>query len=409
MAEIEDLAELDLPFLAIEEPAFALDPASRFAQARTAHPWLARCSVGHVVTEHRAMREMLHHDECMVMGFNEIVEIMGATGTPWGNFIAGTIQVQHGDTHRRLREALRPAFTPRQADLYRAVMREEIERLIDEWGPRGAFDFEHFVSYYPISVLCRMIGASTGAIDSLRASLEALGLAMSMDPQYLPELQRGMGVLDVFVRDLAARRRAGERPGPDGDLLDLLLATREAGGMDEEELANLMIFLFGGGYDTSKNVLTLILHTLLDKPEIYARCAESLEYCRKVTNETLRFHAPGTATRKVVRAFVYRGVRFAEGSLVMFPWGMSGRDATAVPDPDRFDPDRAGSRHSHFAFGLGAHMCLGQHIARVQIEEGLHVIARRLRDPVLAGEVGWRPFPGVWGIKGLPIRFEHAA
>jgi cytochrome P450 len=403
-----ELAELELPYLAVEEPEFAENPAAHFIAARERHPWLARCSVGYVVTEHQAMREMLRHDAQMIMGFNEIVEIMGATATPWGDFIAGTIQVQGGDVHARLRSAVHASFTPGEANRYRAVMREEINRLLDEWLPRGEFDFEDFIAHFPITVLCRMIGASPDVIPGLRASLEALGLAFSMDRKYLPDLQQGMGVLYDCVHSLVAERRAGRRPSAEPDLLDQLLAARDAGGMSDDELYNLLIFLFGGGYDTSKNVLTLIMYNLLDRPEIYARCAESVDYCRKVMNETFRFNGPSTATRKVTEDFTVRDVHFPVGALVMFPWGMSGRDETAVECPHVYDPDRRGV-HSHFAFGLGAHMCLGQFIARAQIEEGLHVIARRLRRPRLAGEVHWRPFPGVWGVRGLPIAFDAPA
>lgn len=142
-----DAADLDLPYLAVESSEFARDPVGQLAAARKQHPWLARCSIGYVVTEQKTLRELVTlHDEKMVMGFNDIVEIMGAKNTPWGDFIAGTVQVQSGDVHRRLRDALRSAFTPRQANRYRGVMREEISRLIDEWLSRGSFDFEEFIS-----------------------------------------------------------------------------------------------------------------------------------------------------------------------------------------------------------------------------------------------------------------------
>ncbi|KHK92600.1 cytochrome P450 [Novosphingobium malaysiense] len=407
-APLIDADDLDLPFLPIEDPAFAADPASQFRRARDAHPWLARIGIGYIVIEHAAMREMMRNDARMVFGFNEVVEHMGASGTPWGEFIKGTIQVQSGDTHARLRNALRSAFSPRMANRYRDVMREQIDKLLDAWLPRGRFDFEEFASYYPISVMCRMLGMREEVIPEIRSSLEALGLAMSMDRRYLPELQRGTQLLEHTARSLIAQRRADGGKSGDADLLDMVLAVRESGEMSEDELVNLLIFMFVGGYDTSKNVITLMMHALIDRPGLYERCGESLEFTRKAMHETLRFHSPASALRKVVSDIDFRGVRFPSGSLVMFPWGFSGRDPTAVDEPDQFDPERKRPQGSHFAFGMGAHICLGQFIGMAQIEEGFHAIARRLRNPQRTGEPGWRPYPGTWGIAGLPIAFGPA-
>lgn len=403
-----ELQELDLPYLAVDEPGFSDDPVAHFAAARKQHPWLAKTSFGYAITEHQAMKELMAQDAKMQMGFVDIVDIMGATGTPWGNFIAGSMQAQSGATHKRLRDILARHFTPRVANQYRPIMREVISRHLEEWAPRGAFDFEEFASYFPITVMCRMIGASPDVIPSLRSSLEVLGLALSMDPGNLPRLQQGIGILDEFVRKLVADRRAGQRLWPEPDLLDRLLEANSEGGMSDEELYNLLIFLFGAGYDTSKNVLTLIMHMLLERPRDYDRCGEDMEFCRKVIEEAFRYRNPSSATRVVTDALDFRGVHFPLRTLIMLPWSMSGRDESAVPDPDVFNPQRGeGSRH-HMAFGLGAHMCLGQFIARAQIEEGFHLIAQRIKKPTLAGEVNWRPFPGVWGIRGLDIRFEPA-
>ena len=399
---------VDLPFLPIEDPAFSLDPVARFAKAREHHPWLATTGVGYILTEHAAMRDIMRHDAEMVIGFNDIVEYMGATGTPWGEFIKGTVQTQSGDTHKRLRAALRAAFSPHMANRYRNVMREEIGRLLDAWLPRGSFDFEEFASFYPISVMCRMIGVPTRIIPRIRSSLESLGLAMSMDRKHLPELQRGTQLLEDTAREVIAARRECQRSSSEEDLLDIVLEVRARGEISEYELVNLLVFMFVGGYDTSKNVITLIMYTLLDKPEIYAKCAESIEYTRKVMHETFRYHSPSTATRKVASAFDFRGVHFPDEALIMFPWGMSGRDETATPEPDTFDPERKGLRGTHFAFGMGAHICLGQFIGVAQIEEGFHAITQRLKNPRQVGKLGWRPFPGVWGITGLPIAFDSA-
>jgi cytochrome P450 len=72
-----------------------------------------------------------------------------------------------------------------------------------------------------------------------------------------------------------------------------------------------------------------------------------------------------------------------------------------------FDPERE-QEARHLAFGRGTHICLGQYLATAQMEEGLHLIAQRIANPRLDGEVTWRPFRGgAWGIRSLPIRFEH--
>lgn len=405
-AKVAELPELDLPSLAIEDEGFALDPAERFAEARKLHPWLSKTSVGYMLTEHAAMRDIMRFDDNMAIGFNELVEYMGATGTPWGEFIKGTVQTQSGETHSRLRSALRAAFSPRMANRYREAMRQQVNLLLDEWLPKGQFDFEEFASYYPISVMCRMLGVPTYIVPSIRSSLEALGLALSLDRNNLPELQRSTHLLEDTSRKVIADRRANPIDSDEPDLLGIILAVRDKGEMSEAELLNLLMFMFIGGHDTSKNVLTLMMHALIDRPDIYSACAANLENTRKAMHETLRFHNPGMNTRKVIEAFTFRGVEFPVGTMILFPWSMSGRDQTATSDPDLFDPGRPGLRQSHMAFGMGAHICLGQFIGMAQVEEGFHIISQRIANPRLAGQVGWRPFPGVWGIKGLPIAFD---
>uniref|UniRef100_UPI00366B315C cytochrome P450 n=1 Tax=Paenibacillus abyssi TaxID=1340531 RepID=UPI00366B315C len=92
-----------------------------------------------------------------------------------------------------------------------------------------------------------------------------------------------------------------------------------------------------------------------------------------------------------------------------FNLNVAGRDPALFEAPDAFEPDRPIAAESrHVAFGLGKHMCLGQYIARAQLQEGIHLVARAMRSPSPDGAPGWRPFPGVWGIKGLPIAFTPA-
>jgi cytochrome P450 len=401
------LTELSLPYLAMEDPKFAEDPFSQFTSARRQHAWLARGAFGYVVTEYAAVKDLLGMDDRLRTAHVGVVDLMNARGSAWGRFQLEQILALSGDAHKRIRDVLVPMFTPRAANQHRALMREVVSRLLDEWVPKGAFDFEEFASYFPITVICSLIGAQPDVIPRLRSSLEALGLSFNLIPNHLPALEKGVEVLETFVAQLIADRRSGQRLTEQGDLLDALIRANNSGSLSTDEMHNLLIFLFVAGYDTSKNVLTMIMYELLTRPDIYTRCAEDLAYCRKVVEEGLRFQNPATIPRLLNEDLVYRDVLFAKDTMLFFPVGMAGRDPSAVSNPDEFQPERE-HQNRHLAFGRGMHICLGQFIARAQIEEGLHLIAQRLSHPKLAGKIGHRPFPGVWGLRGLPIEFTPA-
>jgi cytochrome P450 len=401
------VTELSLPFLAMDEPEFAEDPFPRFAEARRQHPWLAKAAHGYVVTQYAAIKDLLSMDDRLNVAHEGIVELMNARGSKWGEFQLGSVLGLSGDRHHRIRNVLAPMFTPRAANQHRWLMRRVISDLLDEWAPMGAFDFEEFASYFPITVMCSLIGASPEVLPKIRSSLETLGLSFNMIPDFLPQLEGAVETLERFVVELVADRRAGQRLNAQPDLLDALIAANDAGDLSTAEMNNLLIFLFVAGYDTSKNVLTLTMNELIKRPEIYARCAEDLAYCHQVVEESLRFHGPATLPRLTLEEVVYRGVSFPAGTMLFFPVGVASRDPSAAPDPERFDPERP-QVNRHMQFGRGMHICLGQFIARAQIEEGLHLIAQRLTRPRLTGVSGRRPFPGVWGLKGLPIAFEPA-
>ena len=395
---------LTLPELAMETPEFAADPFSRFTAARSQHPWLARTSVGIVVTQYAAIRDLLGMDDKLRVAHERVIELMNAEGSKWGTFQIESILGLGGERHKRLRDTLALMFTPRAANQHRALMRRVITELLDEWVPKCRFDFEEFASYFPISVMCSLIGASPSVLPRLRKSLETLGLSFNLIPDFLPRLEEAVGVLESFVNGLVDERQRSPRATAEPDLLDVLISAQKSGALTASEVNNLLIFLFVAGYDTSKNVLTMIMDEMINHPDIYQRCAQDATYCRKVVEEAFRYQSPATIPRLVNEDIVYRDVLIPKDTMLFFPVGMAGRDGSAISNPDAFDPERD-QANRHMAFGRGMHMCLGQFIARAQIEEGLQLIAQRVRQPRRAGTPGHRPFPGVWGFKGLPIDF----
>ncbi|MFV8817056.1 cytochrome P450 [Haliea sp. E17] len=401
--------DLELTYLAMESPGFAANPFVHFEAARAQHPWLAKCAYGYVIHGFHAIKDLLIRDDIMRPDHDGVVAAMGAGDSQWGRFEIESILALSGMDHKRIRDILAPMFTPRQANRNRALMREVVNGVLDQWAPRESFDFEEFASYFPVAVMTAMIGAPLEAIPGLRKSMEDLGLSFSMDVNHLPALEAAVGRMDSFVQSLVAERRQQGSDSSDPDLLDTMLAANTRGEISDRELYDMLIFLFVAGYDTSKNILTLAMYSLLEHPEYYQRCAADHEFCNAVIEETFRLNSPATIPRLLLEDLDYEGVTLPRGSMLFFPVGMSGRDPRAWDDPDTFNPDREKSQeYRHMAFGRGVHLCLGQYIARAQLQEGLHQIARRIRNPRLAGEVGFRPFFGVWGLRGLPISFEDA-
>ena len=401
------LDQLELYQLPMEDPDFSANPWPALAEARAVHPWLSRSGFGYAIHEYQAMRDLLWLDRSMTGAYHDVVEIMQAEGTGWGRFQHESLLAQTGTSHQRIRNILAPSLTPKRAKELRPLMRRVITEQLDEWAPSGAFDFEEFASFFPISVMCSMIGAPREAIPGLKGAMEAFGLSMSLDRDFLPQLEAAFETLDAFSRDLVAGRRSSRKPKGEEDLLEIMIDALDGGRMSQREVYDLLIFLFVAGYDTSKNAMTLMMHVLMDKPELYRRCAQDIDFCNKVTEENFRYLTTSTIPRVTTRDIAYRGVDIPEGTLLFFPVSISGRDAQAFDHAEEFDPEREDVK-KHITFGLGVHICLGQFVARAQIAEGFHQIARRMNNPRRTGPSTWRPFYGVWGLKGLPIAFDPA-
>ena len=126
-----NLDELVLPYLPMEDPAFASNPYPYLDAARQDHQWLARCVFGYVVHQYSAIQDLLWMDGPMISSYEGIVATMGAENTPWGDWTERHMLSAQGERHKRLRDTLVPKFTPRQANANRELMREVISALLD--------------------------------------------------------------------------------------------------------------------------------------------------------------------------------------------------------------------------------------------------------------------------------------
>ena len=400
------VADLDLYDLPIGAQSFANDPDPYMIAAREKHPWLAKSPFGIVITEYSACVEILLMDDKLETPAAHIVEIMGGEGTNWARFEVECLIARDRADHDRIRSSVRIAFSPRAVLSHRERIQEVVLALLDEWAPKAHFDFEAFASRFPVAVMFGLIGVPLERIAEVKDWLEIVGQSFSLDRALFPQIRKGFDELWQFVDGVVKERGiSGSRNDP--DLLDALIAAESEGRVTATELRDLLLFLFVAGYDASKNQLSHIMNLMLDRPEEWRRCADDRDFCDKVVDEALRHSGVATSYRNVGDDVECRGVTFPRGTMLIFPMGIVCRYSGPFENRLAFDPERTNANR-HTAFSRGMHNCLGMHLARLQIAEGLHLVAQRLKNPRRDGELVWRLFPGVWGPKHLPIAFDPA-
>jgi cytochrome P450 len=193
-----------------------------------------------------------------------------------------------------------------------------------------------------------------------------------------PEYQRSVANLPPMMdelRDVLAARRQH----PTGDLLTALVAAELDDGrrLTDDELVAVLWNLIGGGLDTTTSLTALTLYHLDEHPDLRTRLAEEPDLLGTATEEFLRYFSVNeTLTRTVTRDAELGGQRLGRGDHLMLSWLSANRDERAFDRPDDVVLDRA--PNPHLAFGLGAHRCVGMHMARTMFQ----VLAREVLDRI---------------------------
>ena len=176
-----------------------------------------------------------------------------------------------------MRDALKPFFKPRQIASHVGMIRAVVSELLDEWAPKGEFDFTEFASNFPVAVMFGLIGADLADLPKLKWALETQGLSYSLDKSLLPDMEAAHAMMMEFTSDLIEKRRAsGEKHD---DLLTVLVEAIDTGVLSHLEVCEQLFFLFAAGYDTTKNQLGMTTRLLLEHPEMWERCARDRAFC----------------------------------------------------------------------------------------------------------------------------------
>lgn len=316
-----------------------------------------------------------------VLGYDEVAAVLGDPATysneafryNLGESFGRSISTMDAPEHARYRRIFQKAFLPQMvAQWGETLVDPVIAQLMDVFAGRGAADLvQEFTLYYPFHIIYRQLRLPQEDIQTFHKLAIAQAI-ISIDFAHGAEAGRKLG--DYFKGMIAERRR---QPGDD---LVSLLAQAEVEGeqLPDEILISFLRQLVNAGGDTTYRATSNLLTGLLTNPEQLEALRQDRKLVAPAIDEALRWEGPvGLTWRMSTRDTQLGGVDIPAGSVIDLVQGAANRDPSRFPDPDRFDIFRE-RRHRHFAFAAGPHICIGQHLARIEMSRALNAILDRL-------------------------------
>lgn len=305
--------------------------------------------------------------------------------------------------HARLRRMVTAPFTARRVEAMRPGIQRIVDAAIDSMtaGPRPADLVQSLALAVPSLVICELLGVPYEDHGFFQRNSRDLINGESA-PQVALDAQ---GNLHEYLNRLVGVKDAD----PGDDLLsELVVHQVRAGGLTSEDVVLTSMLLLIAGHETTANMIALGTLALLDHPDQLAllRDGDDPLAVARAVEELLRFLTVlHTGRGRVAREDVeIAGTVVRAGDGVILVNSIANRDETAFPDPDRLDVTRDARRH--LAFGFGAHQCLGQALARVELQVVYSTLLRRMPNLRLAVGREQVPFKNgglVYGVYELPV------
>lgn len=382
IAPIEDFEDTTFdPFIA-DAAMFGdmIDPYARLAQLRQQAPVIQgdyRVLLGlppDLTTGHLSHYTVLGYDEVGQV-LNDPAKFLQAYAFNLGITFGRSISTMDAPEHPRYRRIFQKAFLPNIVSKWGETLVDPvIERLLGRFEGRGRADLvQEFTLHYPFHIIYRQLGLPEHDIKTFHR-LAIAQTVVIFDVAHGTEASRKLGVYFKAMLD-ERRSRAG------GDDLVSLLATVEVEGerLPEEIVISFLRQLINAGGDTTYRATSVLLTALLRNPDQLDAIRQDRSLIPQAIEEALRWDGPVLMqSRLAAQDVTVGGVNIPAGAAIDVVAGSADRDERKFPEPDRFDIFRQRGTTRHFAFSAGPHICIGQHLARVEMTRALNAVLDRL-------------------------------
>jgi cytochrome P450 family 142 subfamily A polypeptide 1 len=314
--------------------------------------------------------------------------------------------------HVRRRRLVSEGFTPRRVRAMEDKLRLVCDSLLDRVCEQGGCDFvKDIAAPLPIIVIGDMLGVAPENRDELlRWSDDMLKGQGSPDPTAMERATDAFVGYTQYINPVIADRRA---TGDTDDLVGVLChAEIDGDSLDDDSLVHESLLILIGGDETTRHVISGGVEELLAQPDQKAKlAADPSGLMPGAVEEMLRWVSPiKNMTRTATRDVELEGEVIREGQELLLLYPSANRDEAVFEDPDTFDITR--SPNPHMAFGFGAHFCLGNQLARLELRVMIERLLARLPDLHLAVDRSALPRRAanfISGIDDMPVAFTPTA
>ncbi|MGZ0148326.1 cytochrome P450 [Kribbella sp. WER1] len=304
--------------------------------------------------------------------------------------------------HARLRRMVTAPFMIKRIEAMRPGVQKIVDGLIDELlaGPNPVDLVEAFALPVPSLVICQLLGVPYADHDFFQQNSKNL-IRMTATAE---ERAAAHGNLATYLDNLVREKLEN----PADDLLSGLTERVKAGELTRQDAAGMGVLLLLAGHETTANMIALGTLALLEHPDQLAvlRETDDPKVVAGAVEELLRYLniTHNGRRRAVLEDIELHGQVLKAGDGVILPNDIGNRDPSVFADPDALDLGRDARRH--VAFGFGVHQCLGQPLARMELQVVYSTLYRRI--PTLRRAVGLEEIPfkhdgAVYGVYSLPV------
>jgi cytochrome P450 len=304
--------------------------------------------------------------------------------------------------HARLRRMVTAPFMIKKIRAMRPAVQQIVDDLIDDLlaGPNPTDLVTAFALPVPSLVICNLLGVPYDDHDFFQRNSKLI-ITRSSDRS---DADQAMAALFGYLDDLIGRKLSD----PGDDLLSGLTERIHSGELTRAEAAQMGVLLLIAGHETTANMIALGTLALFEHPDQLAllRDDDDQQLVTSAVEELLRYLTitHNGRRRVALEDIVFDGQLIRAGDGIIFPTEVGNRDPDVFDDPDTLDLRR--DARGHVAFGFGVHQCLGQPLARMELEVVYSTLYRRIPSLRRAAAIDAIPFKhdgSVYGVYQLPV------